>query len=74
MMRTRTERSGAGATGDDLFGHSRRLSASWWPGARCQDICNQNGGHEIKIGKMLHVQRENFLAKLAVGSCNRGID
>jgi len=35
-------RSGAGATGDDLFGHSRRLSASWWPGAHCQDICNNS--------------------------------
>lgn len=38
----RTERSGAGATGDVLFGHSRRLSASWWPVARCQDIWKQN--------------------------------
>ena len=38
----RTALGGAGATGDVLFGHSRRLSASWWPVARCQDICNIN--------------------------------
>lgn len=38
----RTEQSGAGAKGDVLFGHSRRLSASWWPVARCQDIWKQN--------------------------------
>lgn len=49
MMRIRTERSDVGATEDDLFGHSRRLSASWWPGARCQDIYNQNGDRESKI-------------------------
>lgn len=41
MTRARIERSGVGAVGDVLFGHSRRLSASWWPGARCQDIWNR---------------------------------
>lgn len=49
MTRIRTARSGAGATGDDLFGHSRRLSASWWPGAHCQDICNENRDRKFKI-------------------------